>query len=164
MVVPARLGELANPPTNVLGTALFLSYIAVALYCSASSTLSLYNKYATISSGKPGKNKGDEAAEQVKNTRKRHIKIYAFLASISFAMLLFNILSFLIKSFVRWSRSRDLEPTHVTVARLQNWMLESSLFESFANELVRDGPSMVWTQAAILATWFWNIWMAAKGM
>lgn len=44
-----------------------------------------------------------------------------------------------------------------------NWMLESTLFESFARELVSDGPSTVWTQVGLLGTWFWNVWIADTG-
>ena len=42
-------------------------------------------------------------------------------------------------------------------------MLESNLFGDFARELVRRKESAVWTHAAVLGTWGWNVWMGGRG-
>jgi hypothetical protein len=47
--------------------------------------------------------------------------------------------------------------------QLWSWMLESSLFEGFARELVGGGAGVLWTQIALLGTCFWNVWMAGRG-
>ena len=51
----------------------------------------------------------------------------------------------------------------VTIDNLKSWMLDSTLFRDFAHDLVKSPANAVWTQAAILGTWFWNIWIAGKG-
>ena len=150
-----RLVVYANPPLNYLGTTLFLSYILLALYFTSSISLSLYTQYKRIPSA--------ELPQDIKNARIRHIKIYTFLASISFALLSYNMLGFLMTSLTAWARTKNLLGVRVGLGDFGGWMLETSLFESFAQELVRKRPSAVWTQGALLGTWFWNVWMASKG-
>lgn len=145
----------ASPPFNYLGTTLFLSYILLALYFTFSISTSLYAQYKRLSSLK--------IKEDVKNARTRHIKIYAFLASVSFAILSYNMLNFLIQSLTVWARTQNLLGRRVSLVGLRYWMLETNLFGTFARELVGEKPSAFWTQAALLQTWFWNIWMAYKG-
>ncbi|KAF2679814.1 hypothetical protein K458DRAFT_490424 [Lentithecium fluviatile CBS 122367] len=157
-----KITAFANPPYNAIGSTLFLSYIILALYCTTSIVLSLYRQYNSISSQKPSKDQTDQQLIAIQNARKRHVKIYAFLASISFATLSYHMLSFLINSYVQWASNKWLLIRTLSREHLRGWMWDSTLFESFAKELVSDGASTVWTQAAILTTWFWNVWMAGK--
>lgn len=150
-----------TPPNNYIGTILFLSYIVAALYATIAITWSLYSQYSTIFNGPPSKK--DEKLDAARTARARHIKIYAFLASLSFATLSYNMLMFLITHFLEWSTKKSQNPSDVTVEQLKRWMLESTLFQDFAQDLVKNAPNAVWTEAAILATWFWNIYMAQKG-
>jgi hypothetical protein len=153
----------ASPPTNAIGTALFGTYVALALSCTTAITISLLRQYSSISSIKPGKKEEDKQLKEIQNARKRHIKIYAFLASVSFATLSYHMLRFLATSYDEWATSKWLLIRTLNTDHLRGWMWDSTLFQSFAQQLVGDGASTVWTQAAILATWFWNIWMAEKG-
>jgi hypothetical protein len=153
----------ANPPYNVVGTTLFLSYIFLALSGTISIVLSLYRQYVSISSIKPGEKKEDAQLKAIQDARKRHIKIYAFLASLSFATLSYHMLSFLIASYNQWASDKWLLIRTPHPEHLMGWMRDSTLFETFAQQLVGDPASTVWTQISVLATWFWNVWMAAKG-
>ncbi|KAI8931652.1 hypothetical protein NX059_011301 [Plenodomus lindquistii] len=163
MTVPGyeTLTYYATPPNSYVGTTIFLSYIVAALYATTAITISLYSQYITLpDTNATPDNTGLNAA---KNARKRHIGIYAFLASISFATLSYNMLMFLITHYLSWGGDQSRSITNVSIQNLKNWMLDSSLFQDFAQDLVKDAPSAVWTQIAIVATWFWNIWMAQKG-
>lgn len=155
MDILARVSAYANPPFNYLGTTLFLSYIALAIFFTSSTLISLYRQYKRIPSAK--------VPQDIKDARRRHIKIYAFVASVSFAMLSYSMLNFLIQSLTKWARAKNLLGTRVGLFDLDDWMLQTNLFESFAQELVGRRPSAVWTQVALLGTWFWNVWMAYKG-
>ncbi|PVI05568.1 hypothetical protein DM02DRAFT_554339 [Periconia macrospinosa] len=187
-----RVAAFANPPQNIVGSTLFLAYIALALYGTTAISTSLYSQYNSIPTppskptGKPKTKTKPKDKKQTKeppppeespqnapqqlqqqseqNARKRHIKIYAFLASISFATLSYHMLSFLISSYTAYSGPpKNLHSTpDMTLTSLQEWLLHTSLFDTFAKDLVRDGPSAAWTQGAVLATYFWNIWMADK--
>ncbi|EUC48579.1 hypothetical protein COCMIDRAFT_34062 [Bipolaris oryzae ATCC 44560] len=149
-----------TPPNNYIGTTLFLSYIVAALYATFAITWSLYSQYAAIFNRPTSKK--DERLDAARTARSRHIKIYAFLASLSFATLSYNMLMFLITHFLEWSAKKSQRPSDVTIEQLKRWMLESTLFQDFAQDLVKNAPNAAWTEAAILATWFWNIYIAQK--
>jgi hypothetical protein len=155
----AALNAYTSPPTNYLGATLFLSYIASALYLTTTITLALWRQY-TATLAAPSKD-ATIAANRV--ARAQHVKIYAFLASISFATLSYHMLSFLLASFAAWDGTARFEWQRASVRRLGSWMLETALFEDFAKELVGDGASAICTQASVLVIWFWGIWVAQKG-
>ena len=152
----------ATPPHSYISTAIFLSYILAALYSTFKITYSLYKQYTIIFHKPTPESNGNLKA--AKPARARHIKIYAFLASISFATLSYHMLMFLITHYLEWSGAKTLSPNVITVERLKRWMLASTLFHDFAQDLVKDAPNAVWTQAAILGTWFWNVYIGQKGM
>jgi hypothetical protein len=156
MTIPmyTSLASYATPPTNYIGSTIFLSYILLALYATSSITYSLYTQYSRIYLSTPTQNANLTTSRAA---RARHIKIYAFLASISFATLSYHMLSFLVTHYTAHTSAR------VSARSLKTWMWESSLFQDFATELVRDRAGAMWTQLAILGTWFWNLWMARKG-
>ncbi|KAF2657756.1 hypothetical protein K491DRAFT_741337 [Lophiostoma macrostomum CBS 122681] len=150
----------ANPPTNIVGTTLFLSYIASALYFISSIAVSLVGKYRALN-GKP------------KNAR--DIRILVAFATVSFASLSYHMLKFLVISYSQWNVNRQFFGTRAGTGgpgdeggwqglwlRVWQWMLSSALFESFAKELVSDAPSTLVTQVALLGTWFWDVWIAGK--
>jgi ABC-type Fe3+ transport system permease subunit len=161
MAVPIfdTIAYYATPPNSYTGAIIFLSYIVLALYATLSIIYSLYTQYSSIFSI-PTK---DEKVKAARAARAQHIKIYAFLASVSFATLSYHMLFFLITHYLNWSGDKSGSWSAVSIQKLQTWMLESTLFQDFATELVQSVPNAVWTQLAILATWFWNIWMARKG-
>jgi hypothetical protein len=162
MAIPIydTLAYYATPPNSYIGAAIFLSYIVLALYATLRIITSQYTQYSRIFHA-PTK---DERLIAARAARARHIKIYAFLASVSFATLSYHMLFFLITHYLRWTGDVDRTIPTISVAKLQTWMMESSLFQDFAIELVHSVPNAVWTQLAILATWFWNVWMARKGI
>jgi len=156
----STLLHYATPPNSYIGASIFLSYIVLALYATLSITYSLYTQYTAIYHSTPTKNDSLKAA---RTARARHIKIYAFLASISFAALSYHMLFFLITHYFEWSGDKNRNFSAISGGKLKKWMLDSTLFQDFASDLVRDVPNAMWTQGAILATWFWNVWMAGKG-
>lgn len=153
------LVHYVTPPNNYIGAAIFLSYIVAALYATITITYSLYSQYHAIFSIATK----NEKESHIRSARARHIKIYAFLASVSFATLSYNMLIFLIAHYLDWSVDNNEGLSSTSVEKLKRWMLDSTLFQDFAQDLVKDAPNAAWTQGAITATWFWNIWMGQKG-
>jgi hypothetical protein len=153
----------AKPPHSYIGAAIFLSYIVLALYSTLSIVASLYTQYTRLYHGSNTAKDG-EALRNAKSARARHIKIYTFLASVSFATLSYHMLFFLITHYFAYTGASDRDFSSISVAGLKKWMLDSTLFQDFAAELVKNEANAMWTQLAILATWFWNVWMARKGM
>ncbi|KAF2735897.1 hypothetical protein EJ04DRAFT_563038 [Polyplosphaeria fusca] len=139
---------IANPPMNIVGTTLFLSYIGLALYFTIQITTALRHQYLQI--------------PRAKRLKARHVRRLAVLSAISFATLSFHMCWFLIRSYTRWSERYALRSSDFSALTLRTWMLDSTLFQDFASELVRDGPSSIWTQTSLLAAWFWNVWVAQE--
>jgi hypothetical protein len=166
----------STSPNNYIGSTLFLSYIVAALYLTSTIAYSLYSQYVAVfhinptSSPKDFKlapSKSRSGTVETRNARARHIKIYTVLALVSFSSISYHMLGFLITSFLDWDNSSTRNVFAVlgnnAFNKLERWMLETSLFNDFAVQLVGDGESAVWTQLAILATWGWNLWIGAKG-
>lgn len=166
------LTHYTSPPHNYVGSAFFLSYIAVALYLTFTISYSLYTQYTSAfhshPASPPSKFKQNGVGQvETRNARARHIKIYLGLALLSFTSISWHMLGFLITSFLDWNNGST---RNIIVAlgnnaahKLKSWMLETSLFNDFAVQLVADRESALWTQLAILATWGWNLWLAMKG-
>jgi hypothetical protein len=163
MAIPGydELVYYATPPNSYIGATIFISYIVAALYATFTITYSLFTQYQTLFNEHTSKK--DARRDAAKVARARHIKIYAFLVSVSFTTLSYHMLMFLITHYLEWSGDKNRSLSNVKGDKLKKWMLESTLFQDFAKDLVKDVPNAVWTQAAILATWFWNIWMGQKG-
>lgn len=152
----------ANPPTNYLGTVLFLLYILLALVLTGYIPLSLFKRYQSLVNF-PLISTTSPPSPRIRDARARHIKIYAGLASVSLAMLSYHMLNLLMENYAHWSASEG-SGSEMNVETLKQWMLNSALFEKFAREMVDDGPSTVWMQVGVLGTWFWGVWMGGKGL
>jgi hypothetical protein len=162
MAIPiySTIVHYSTPPNSYIGATIFLSYIVFALYATLSITYSLYTQYTAIYHSTPPK---DEKLIAARAARARHIEIYAFLASVSFAALSYHMLMFLVTHYLNFTAEGKSTLSTVSGEGLKKWMLESTLFQDFATELVRDTPNAVWTQLAITGTWFWGCWIGRKG-
>ncbi|KAF3048679.1 hypothetical protein E8E11_004948 [Didymella keratinophila] len=167
------LTQYTTPPNNYIGSTIFLSYIVVALYLTSAIAYKLYTQYVAVFHSYPPSppskfKQNGKGKVETRSARKRHVKIYAALALISFTSISWHMLGFLITSLLNWSNNSGTRNVFAVlgnnaVDKLKRWMLETSLFNDFATQLVADGESAVWTQLAILATWFWNLFLASKG-
>ncbi len=148
-----------SPPNNYFGTTVFLSYILAALYASFTISISLYRRYTTIFS----LSTKDGQLTAAKKKKAEYVKTYATLAFFSFVILSFNMLMFLVSHYTTWCEKKGFSVSDTSARGLGCWMLDSTLFRDFAADLVKDASNAMWSQAAILETWAWNIWMARKG-
>ncbi|KAF2009636.1 hypothetical protein BU24DRAFT_473809 [Aaosphaeria arxii CBS 175.79] len=139
------LVKISNPPNNVLGTIVFLAYIAAALVLTSHIVLSLYKQH------------------QRHPPRSRHgTTVLVAFSIVSFATLSYHMSRYLLSSYLNWSLTQSFFRPHDSRS-VWAWMLNSHLFTSFAKELLRDEPSRKVTQIALLETWGWNVWMARNG-
>lgn len=150
--LPPALIEYSNPPSNLIGACIFLYYIAVALFLSTHVVQSVRTRY--------------ERFPQTVN--RRSTKVLILFTVVSFVSLARHMINFLLHSYLAWRTNQILfkpEDVHEDdVVGPWKWMLNSSLFESFARELTSSGPNSVVTQLSLLVTWFWNVRLAQEGM
>lgn len=146
------LREYASPPTNYIGTTVFLSYIVAALYLTFSIVRRLSEQWpvrrSSIGTDTPG----------LLGSR-------MLFAALTFATLSYNMLSFLINSYVSWRAGRVFDVDWVFYLSFDKWMLQSSLFDDFAHQLIGTGQdwTAIWTILSLLWTGAVNVWMALAG-
>jgi hypothetical protein len=130
------LAQYTQPPTNYIGSGLFLSYIVAALALTGHLALKIYHAHFAH----PARPIGPAVA---------------FLM-VTFLVMSANMISVLVASYVGWARAH----AH---PGLGQWMLESSLFADFAADLGASPAAVFWAQLGLLFTLGASMWMAAAG-
>lgn len=187
MDAPAWLSA-AEPSkrSNPLGTAIFLGYIAGALVTSISIIRKLFiihecsHKARVIRQGHDN-HSSEEEAPSAANTasssrdvkikhadayiRQRKLKLLVASSAISFSALSTTMISFLVSSFQKYDERygpRGIAQTAQLPTRIWDWMLHSSLFQHFANDLVSTRMAAWWTCLALLISMHTTVWVADK--
>ena len=154
---------------NPLGTFLFLSYIVAALFFTGLITSDLFNAFKYFS--RQTSPKSDDGLTF------QHVITSVCFASFSFAILSFNMISFLLGSYqakcdglnlnrpenISWGALGDPKAWKTTSQDIKKWMLHSTLFQDFA-EMITITPGRVsWTQGTLLLTMVWHRSMVIDG-
>ncbi|KAI7235102.1 hypothetical protein KC330_g4461 [Hortaea werneckii] len=130
---------MSDLPTNYLGAALFWSYILAALAFTGLAVHTILNINPTTTRSK----NHDDA-----NPSARPLRLFTFLAILSFATLSANMLHVLIHSFQQWHSALSptrLEPTTWLISQIWSWSTTSSLFQDFASAILASPARRIWT-------------------
>jgi hypothetical protein len=142
----ASISKASNP----LGAFVFWSYIVAAL---ALSTKTIHT-IRTLPSPRDSASRRDE-------------KLFIFLALLSFAVLSYNMLNVLFRSFNEWSIGQPPLPLQLSMQFLQRvglWSWTSSLFFDFGTAIVASPGGYLITQSALLVTYWLSVSMSAEGV
>lgn len=131
-----------TPPTNYIGTTVFLSYIVAALLLTF---FILFNEILP---------------RWQRCVRNRKVSIMAVLAATSFSILSLNMISFLLQSFYDYVENKDQD---VAFEQLWPWMLNSNLFYDFAQSLLADSFVVAWTRSSLFMAMFMGAEMSYLG-
>ncbi|KAH7041919.1 hypothetical protein B0J12DRAFT_630290, partial [Macrophomina phaseolina] len=149
--------DLLNPPTNYIGTALFLSYILVALVLTARALLHLHTLHF------------ESLVHDTSPASAARFATLATAAFVIFATLSYNMVSFLAISYTSFCEARglDLLPADLPAVfgQVGHWMLSSTLFADFARDLVVGGtaPSRAWAQTALVWSLGVSVFVGTEG-
>lgn len=177
-----QLGE------NVAGALIFFSYIAAALVFTGLIVADIARRAKGNVIGnfqRTARNWNTESAARArKETRRatandsgRKVRqglrmLFPALALVSFSVLSWNMLSFLIVSYSEWAKAQDVPITlsASTFLRVRSqslhiwqWSTGSNLFESFAEDLLKDDKTWTYVRLALLYSYVWNVWMSSIG-
>ncbi len=168
-------------PENVTGATIFFLYIIAALlltillsrdglkaFASRSNFTNKRQKSQIRPAGGPGLELG--------------ISLFAALATLSFAVLSYHMLDFLVQSYQSWrflaedTFSSQGSQVHSSttyhndsilekIPRVQiwNWATQSNLFQKFGEVICNDTHRFWWTQLALIYSCSWNIYMKIQG-
>lgn len=187
-------GSFASPETdvptqpqlgnNVAGALIFFSYIAAALtftgfivgdiVCKTNDgtvdkpngTTQGSNRRQLSSANKNGRSATTNGGGMLHGLR----KLFPALALASFCVLSWNMFNFLIASYAAWTELHDV-PIQASVAEIRpyllhiwQWSTSSNLFQSFAEDLLKDEGTWVYVRLGLLYSYVWNVWMSFIGM
>ena len=157
---------------NIIGAILFFGYIVAALVFTGIIVLDI----GRLTSAP---NTHDCKSESIPHDVSARCSIlsgrpllFSVAATISFAALSFNMLSFLVVSYSTWSLEH-----HITLSQpfrnvadirwqlwcIWSWATNSNLFETFAKDLLSTEESRRWTVLALLYHYGWNSYMSVVG-
>ncbi|KAL9096378.1 MAG: hypothetical protein Q9165_001375 [Trypethelium subeluteriae] len=176
------LTEISNPPYNYTGTLLFIAYIVAALELTQHLTTRLLFLHESRTS---------RLLPVSQRPSPAHLLLFASLAALSFAVLAFHMLSFLLGSYAAWCGANAVSrgfALRELMPRMWAWMTESTLFTTFARDLVgasvgvgtgvgwqeeedwwvetrreQKPQTWVWTGMVVAGMMVGGQWMARKG-
>ena len=150
--------------TNILGAVIFLSYVVAALVFTGIIVYQLIKKYASLP---------EQDAEKINSK----LRIFSCLSALSFSVLSYNMLHFLITRYQAWTASelgKGLSFHNAsnqlvflrkeTLFGLWDWLRHSHLFEDFATTICLTKARYLWTVLALLMTMRWNLYMNIEGV
>ena len=150
--------DFRSAPTNYLGAAIFISYIVAALMLAYAITRELNTTYRRVAARKQGL-----------TSQWKQFRTFAALSAVSFAVLSFNMLSFLVTSYRSWSSNQDAAFSQRSATILDfgtsiwHWTVHSTLFLDFAQSLCASQPGYWWVMQALMATMVTNVIMQSAG-
>lgn len=124
-----------NPPRNYVGTTIFLLYIIAAL------TLTAYLVWDVVK---------DQRIKRYNTSRGVNLCLLSSL--LIFLVSSFNMITFLYHHFVIWYQQSNIhssDPRYLHPGLPWRWMLESTFFMDFGDQLVEDGFAWWWTLVAL---------------
>ncbi|KAI9685300.1 MAG: hypothetical protein M1822_004673 [Bathelium mastoideum] len=159
----STLAAYSIPPINYIGTVLFIAYIVAALELTNHLTTHIFALYESRS--KP-------SVPTSQRPPPAYILLFASLAALSFAVLSYHMVSFLAQEYSAWCAAnglaRGMAPRDL-MPKLWAWMTDSTLFATFARELVgggresRGGREWAWTGMAVAGWMALGQWMGKHG-
>ena len=150
--------------SNVFGAIIFFAYIVAAVVLSLPIVNSLYGfksrRAITL-------NTDSESTAKLQ-------KLVA-LAVLSFSVLSYHMLRFLIFSYGQWANTNKIAlpealrsiygiRAYLDDLHIWSWATSSTLFQDFAEVICNDPQRWLWTQSVLLYSYAWNTYMAIKGM
>lgn len=146
---------------NIVGAIIFFAYIVAAL---ALTSIIVADIFLTRSNQEPAPN--------AKHISRRPASLYWTAALVSFSVLSWNMLSFLLVSYSRWAEEHQMitsgfytSPTKFLEQAWYVWVwaTSSSLFETFAENLLLDVRTWRRTMLTLTYHYVCNMYMSMIG-
>lgn len=178
-----RLSSVPAAGTNIAGAVVFFTYIVAALVVTSlilRDILGIRDRSTKLKEGgQTSYNKNNGLSGQRNKShpgetgmRKELRILFPVAASISFAVLSWNMLNFLVVSYIDWWHNEKAPSvghlTSISGFRQQLWSIwvwatHSSLFQTFAEDLLLNSGIRRNTRLALLYSYGWNLWMSMNG-
>ncbi len=153
---------------NLSGVIIFTAYVASALFLTALIAYNLITAYNALPSSYLSHKHGRSPISS-------HIQVFLALTVLSFSVLSYHMLNFLIESYIFWAKVWGVQlPLSVfghnglfgrggVQLHVWQWLTGSTLFLDFAEEICGTWPRYWWTSQALWATMGVSIFMGFHG-
>ena len=156
--------KAADEVSNFAGAVVFVIYVIAALFITAFLSSNLFVTYVSLDSA-------------YKRLIDKKLRFMAILSCISFSVLSFNMLNYLIVSYAAWAHSRTISlpagwyellesifyPDRPPRLHIWQWLKTSTLFRHFAQTICMPNGAFWWTGQALVTTMAWSIYMSVEG-
>lgn len=158
---------------NLAGAVIFIIYVVSALFFTGIIVGILsYSPESTHRSSSLSSTKTHQ-----RSSHENKVQIFKALSTLSFAVLSYHMMSFLILSYKAWALERGIElpqeflgpnglidiqhgTSHLYI---WEWLTSSVLFRDFAEIICGSSARYWWTQQALLGTMAWSFFMSIEG-
>lgn len=153
---------------NLSGAIIFTAYVISALFLTAFIAYNLITAYSALPSSYLSKRHGSSSISS-------HIQVFLTLTVLSFSVLSYHMLNFLITSYISWAKELGIQLPRSIFGRngligregvqlhVWQWLTGSTLFLDFAKEICGTWPRYWWTSQALWATMGVSIFMGFHG-
>ena len=180
MAAAATSGEASN----ILGALVFFSYIIAALSLTGVIVYDLFQLHKAQPDGERQRDDPKSPTTATPGARSPttasplRLGLSVLLAVLSFTMLSYHMLFFLIRSYIAYCQAESLplpltpmEAAWALIGSSQasprlyiwTWATHSTLFQDFAYSILSKPVYWWWTQKALLFSFAWNCIMAQEG-
>ena len=151
---------------NTTGAIVFVLYVVAALVITGFPCTNLVNTYLYL-----------PKALYQKHGLQQNVQIFAGLATLSFSVLSYHMMDYLIESYQQWANDRTIglpdqlygkggllgSASERTPLFIWTWLKTSTLFYSFAQTICKPYEHYIWTEQALLVTMGWCLFMSIEG-
>jgi len=160
--------DLETSIYNLSGAIIFTAYVVSALLLTALIAYNLITAYRALPSSYLSRRHGRSLISS-------HIQVFLSLTVLSFSVLSYHMLNFLIESYISWAKEWGIQlPLSVlgqngllgrerVQLHVWQWLTGSTLFLDFAQEICGTWPRYWWTSQALWATMGVSIFMGFHG-
>ncbi len=161
----------ASSECNLAGAVIFVVYVVSALFFTGVIICVLLYS--------PGHRSAPTTSRKYQGfSHENKLQIFAALSVLSFAVLSYNMMSFLIFSYEAWALGKgikvpsrifgrdglfDLQQRKIHIY-VWEWLTSSTLFRDFAETICGNSARYWWTQEALLVTMAWSFFMSIEGV
>ena len=146
---------------NTIGALLFYGYILSALFLTGLICRDLAGEYFATCKDRQVQPRPQKRIALPRTEKQIQISTLAALSFLSFSVLSYHMLNFLIHSYQTWtilSPQRALSATSV-----RTWSTQSRLFREFGEVICNDPRRFWWTRLALTYSLGWNVYMTTEG-
>ena len=158
---------------NLAGALIFTVYVVSALFFTGVIIAMLL--YSPQSAHGSSSSSSPKTRDRLSHGKR--LQIFASLSVLSFAILSYHMMDFLIVSYKAWALERDTEVPQrlfghdglidlrqgITRVYIWQWLTSSTLFQDFAEIICGSSARYWWTQQALLTTMIWVFFMSIEG-